>query len=140
METKTRVYEGDSFCYVPIPKKECKDLIGKRVVVKLRALARAKYAQEKDDFVKYMFKTKTFEGLDTLVLRRLYLGGAINKTLAMPKSAFSDDEIKEINRLERHPLELVKKRDNHYYLSEEGLTASLGYVKGLLRAKEIGLA
>lgn len=139
METRTQVYESGEFCYVPLPKEKYKSLIGKRVLVELRALSKTRYEMEKDMFVEYMFKTKTFEGLDVLVLRRLYLNGAINESLAVPKSAFSKDEINEIEKLKKHPLQLIKEKNGRYYLGESGITASLGYVKGLLRAKDMEL-
>ncbi|MFQ6073117.1 MAG: hypothetical protein ACE5KT_10530 [Methanosarcinales archaeon] len=130
---------------VTIPKKlrnKSNFTIGDRVILKTKNKTTAEKIspeRERDEFVKYMFETNTFTGADVLLLGKMYLKSCVNASLAISKQEFSEQELEELKNLKEHPSQLIEEVDGKYYLSDAGILAALGYIKGLLHAKKIGL-
>ena len=88
-----------------------------------------------DTYVKFMYDEGTFKDPSLNMLAKLHIKLAISPETAI--NGFSDNELRLLERLLKHPFKPIEEVKGKYYLTENGIDAAEGFLEGLFHFKKM---
>lgn len=88
-----------------------------------------------DTYVIFMHKSGTFKDPSLNVIAKMHIKLAVSPEKATDE--LSENELKLLNRLLRHPFKPVAETGGKYFLTKNGIIAAEGFLEGLFYFKKM---